>query len=87
MAGLVDQPIGDVYGRPANLLRRADVEQSRSVITHPVIVSPETPVRDVVRRAMQRPETARFDPVICALADGRCLGMIPIERVVAQLAR
>jgi EAL domain-containing protein (putative c-di-GMP-specific phosphodiesterase class I) len=43
-------------------------------------------VSEVASRAMARPLHSRFDPVVCADADGSYAGLIPVERLVHALA-
>jgi hypothetical protein len=77
----------DATKRPLGLVHRNDVERESWKPEPTVHVDPSTPARDAAWRAMQRPENTRFAPLICTLPSGAYFGLIPIERIVAFLAR
>lgn len=52
----------------------------------PLRVEPECLVSEVARRAMTRPADHRFDPVVCCDENGRYVGLVPVERLVEELA-
>ena len=51
----------------------------------PLNAKPHTPLRALAKRAMARGEASRFLPVVCVDDEGRYLGVIRIEQVVAWL--
>jgi EAL domain-containing protein (putative c-di-GMP-specific phosphodiesterase class I) len=48
-------------------------------------VNVDTPLPDAVRRAMTRPRTARYSPLVCTDEAGRFLGILSIDRLVTHL--
>lgn len=77
----------DAGGRPAGLLRRADVEAGE-LRRHPVLsVHPDDDLTHVARRAMNRSEDHRFDPIACRSSAGAYVGLVTLERLVEWLAR
>lgn len=77
----------DATKGPLGLVARADVERGEWKPEPTVHVDPSTLPREAAWRAMQRPESSRFAPLICTLPSGAYFGVIPIERIVAFLAR
>ena len=53
--------------------------------TRPLTARTHTPLRALAKRAMARGEASRFLPVVCVDDDGRYLGVIRIEHIVAWL--
>lgn len=54
---------------------------------HPVLsILPGDDVRTVARAALARPALRRYAPVVCCDAEGRYLGIIRFERLVAAMA-
>jgi EAL domain-containing protein (putative c-di-GMP-specific phosphodiesterase class I) len=83
---LADQParhvaILDRRGRPIALFCR-DGASERS----PMRVEAREPIADVARRALTRPASQRFDPLVCCDAHGRYQGMVKVERLIETLA-
>ena len=71
--------------RPIALLEQ---NGSGAWATGPVLaVDVDTPVSDAVGRAMGRPRDVRFTPLACTDADGRFLGVLRIERLMAHLSQ
>lgn len=50
-------------------------------------VLPDTPVRDCALRALARPESERYDPIVVHDELGAALGIVRFDRLVAHLAR
>jgi EAL domain-containing protein (putative c-di-GMP-specific phosphodiesterase class I) len=76
----------DGQGRPSGLVRRGDHVRGASPVRSLMLISPETPVSVVSRRAMARPSAHRFDPLVCADEGGRYAGLVRMERVIDALA-
>jgi hypothetical protein len=76
----------DEHSRPTGLVRRPDHQRGGAPVRNLLVVSAEMPVTVVSRRAMTRPTTHRFDPIVCADEAGRYAGLVRIERVVDALA-
>lgn len=53
--------------------------------TRPLTARTHTPLRALAKRAMARGEASRFLPVVCVDEDGRYLGVVRIEHIVAWL--
>ena len=53
--------------------------------TRPLTARTHTPLRALAKRAMARGEASRFLPIVCVDEDGRYLGVIRIEQIVAWL--
>lgn len=77
----------DSTKRPMGLVHRDDVERGSWKPMSTVHVDPSTSARDAAWRAMQRAEATRFAPLICTLPNGAYFGLVPIERIVAFLAK
>jgi EAL domain-containing protein (putative c-di-GMP-specific phosphodiesterase class I) len=76
----------DGHGRPSGLVRREDFVRREPPVRQLMLVTREMPLAAVSRRAMARPSTRRFDPLLCCDESGRYAGLIRIERVVDALA-
>jgi EAL domain-containing protein (putative c-di-GMP-specific phosphodiesterase class I) len=72
----------DARSRPLALAAR-DGERRRPATT----VGLDDQVDDVLRRAMVRPPAVRFDPLVCCDPRGRYLGLVRVERLVAESLR
>ena len=78
---------------PQKLTLVLDVEQrpvswtgpGASRTARPLTVKPQTPLGALAKRAMARGEASRFLPVVCVDEEGRYLGVIRIEQVIAWL--
>jgi len=77
----------DATNRPVGLVDAHDLDEDRLVAMPTVHVDASTSVRDAAWRAMQRPERARYAPLICTLPTGAYFGVVPVERIVAFLAQ
>jgi PAS domain S-box-containing protein len=75
----------DAAGRPLALVRRGPHGILRG-LSAVMTVLPQASVRDVVLRALARPETERFDALACHDEVGRLLGIVRLERLIAHLA-
>ena len=53
--------------------------------SRPLTARTHTPLRALAKRAMARAEASRFLPVVCVDDDGRYLGVVRIEQIVAWL--
>ncbi len=53
----------------------------------PLCFDADTPVEAAAQRAMARPPSTRFDPIVVLDDDGTCAALVPIERLVNTLAR
>lgn len=74
----------DARANPTHLaIRHGD----HGVARHPAMrVHRSADRREVLRRAMTRPPSTRFDPLVCWDETGRYTGLIPIDRLVSSLA-
>ena len=75
----------DEHQRPLALIRRGPLGVLRG-LGAVMCVLPQDPIRDVALRAMAREEADRYDPVVCHDEVGRLVGVVRLERLVAQLA-
>ncbi len=79
----------DRVSRPIALAHmEEDGTGNRIVRTTPVTLRAfvTTPLRELALRAVTRPAPYRFDPVVCTTEDGRYLGLVRIDRLLAELA-
>ena len=67
-------------------LRAADSPDHTQVIPISLRASASAEVADVATRAMTRPASTRFDPVVCGNEFGRYLGIVRPERMMVRLA-
>ena len=76
----------DQQGRPSGVVRREDHARREAPVRSLMLVSREMPLAAVSRRAMGRPTSRRFDPLMCCDDAGRYAGLVRMERVVDALA-
>jgi EAL domain-containing protein (putative c-di-GMP-specific phosphodiesterase class I) len=74
----------DDLNRPTGLLEQN--EENGWTAGDVLAVNVETPVRDAVQRAMARPRSTRFSPLVCTDVEGRVLGVLRIERLMGHLS-
>lgn len=82
---------GDPLTLPQKLTLVLDAEQRPvswmgagvSRAARPLTAKSHTPLKALAKRAMARPEDSRFLPVVCVDDDGRYLGVVRIEQVIA----
>lgn len=74
--------------RPVALdARRGHGEAARGCrVPVSLVARPDEHVAEIARRAVARPATARFDPVVVVGETGRPLGMVRVERLLLRLA-
>ena len=84
--GLEIVPVLDRWERPVALHRRADALAGSGPVPEVLRVQSVESVAAVARRAMGRPRTARFDPVLCIDGMGRYRGVVRVERLLESLA-
>ena len=70
----------DEFGRPELLLTDGGPREIMRASAHARLAA-------VAERAMSRPVERRYDPVACCDEQGRLLGVVTVERLVAALAR
>jgi hypothetical protein len=75
----------DENDRPRTLLEPGGAEGWQS--TDAFSVDIETTPADAVQRALSRPRTTRFTPLVCTDHTGRFVGILRIERLMAHLAQ
>ncbi len=51
-----------------------------------MVVAPSGRIPELAQRAMLRPPELRFHPIVCCDVQGRYLGLVRVERLVAALA-
>jgi len=74
----------DGHERPVEL---ADRQSSGLGLTSNALrVNVDTPLAEAGRRAVVRPPYSRFQPIVCTDNAGRYVGVVPIERLVEELA-
>lgn len=74
----------DEHRRPTSLLVK--VEDDRWESAEALTVHVDTPVGQAVGRAMGRPRSARFAPLVCTDSAGGFLGVLHLEDLMAHLA-
>jgi len=74
----------DRRGRPAELAdpRSVGVGMTSSALR----MSVDTPLAEAGRLAVVRPPYSRFQPVVCTDDGGRLVGIVPVERLIQELA-
>ncbi len=73
--------------RPVALVERAAVLRAEPYERPVMWVQPNSPLKAVARRAVQRPPLERFTPLVCCDAAGRYIGLVRVERLVTALTR
>ena len=76
----------DARRRPVAVVARSGFGDADAVHT-PLTVTVGSSVADVALRAMTRAPSERFVPVVCCDEAGRYLGIVRVERLVAELAK
>ncbi len=77
----------DPQRRPLGVLGRSAHARGEPPAGEPLLVAPAaSDIAEVAQRAMLRPPGTRFDPLVCCDVQGRYLGIVRIERLVAALA-
>jgi EAL domain-containing protein (putative c-di-GMP-specific phosphodiesterase class I) len=79
-------PVLDRWDRPVGLHRRADALAGAQPSAEVLRVQAVETVAAVARRAMGRPRTCRFDPLLCCDGRGRYRGLVRVERLLESLA-
>jgi EAL domain-containing protein (putative c-di-GMP-specific phosphodiesterase class I) len=79
-------PVVDERRRPVGILARVAFERGEGPAGEVLVVAPSAHVPEVAARAMLRPPPTRFDPLVCCDAQGRYVGVVPVERLVTALA-
>jgi len=82
---------GDPLALPQKLTLVLDAEQrpvcwmgaGASRAARPLTARSHTPLKALAKRAMARPEASRFLPVVCVDEEGRYLGVVRIEQIIA----
>jgi EAL domain-containing protein (putative c-di-GMP-specific phosphodiesterase class I) len=74
----------DDHQRPLTLLEQGSAAAWDA--SDVLAINVDTPVNDVVRRAMTRPRMTRFTPLVCTDDAGKFLGILRIERLMDHLA-
>ncbi len=79
----------DRHRHPVALLlpvRRADDQPGHRVAPVSLRVPASAGVAEVARRVVARPESCRFDPVVCVDDVGAVAGIVRVERILSRLA-
>ncbi len=76
----------DARRRPVALQESAAFRRGEPPTDDLLIVTPAAKPNELARRAMLRPLSTRFDPIVCCDVRGRYLGIVRIERLVTALA-
>jgi hypothetical protein len=79
-------PVLDRWDRPVGLHRRGEALAGDEPASEVLRVQAVESVAAVARRAMGRPRTSRFDPLLCCDGRGRYRGVVRIERLLEALA-
>jgi EAL domain-containing protein (putative c-di-GMP-specific phosphodiesterase class I) len=83
---LLHVPLVDARRRPIAMLEREATVRGEEPHAEVLVVAPSSRVPEVARRAMLRPPATRFHPVVCCDAQGRYVGIVRVERLVAVLS-
>ncbi|MDO8185922.1 EAL domain-containing protein [Conexibacter sp. JD483] len=86
-AGLQHLPVVDARRRPVGMLGRAAALRGEDPLGDVLVVAPSGRIPELAQRAMLRPPEARFHPIVCCDVQGRYLGLVRVERLVAALAQ
>lgn len=85
--GLQHLPVVDARRRPVGMLERGAALRGEDPIGEVLVVAPSGRIPELAQRAMLRPPEVRFHPVVCCDVQGRYLGLVRLERLVAALAQ
>lgn len=83
---LLHLPLVDARRRPVAILERGVAERGEDPLEEVLVVSRSARIPELARRAMLRPPATRFHPVVCCDVQGRYVGIVRVERLVAALA-
>jgi EAL domain-containing protein (putative c-di-GMP-specific phosphodiesterase class I) len=72
--------------RPRHLVERAALLHAEPFEREVTTVSPATPVGVAAKRAVARPATDRFLPLVCCDAQGRYVGLVRVDGLLDALA-
>ena len=72
-------------GRPAALVERAALLRGEPYERPVTCVSPSTPLPALARKLAERPELDRFQPAVCCDGQGRYVGIVRVDRLLAAL--
>jgi EAL domain-containing protein (putative c-di-GMP-specific phosphodiesterase class I) len=73
--------------RPVALADRSAVLRAEPYERPVMWVLPDSPLKAVARRAVERPPLERFTPLVCCDTAGRYIGLARMERILSALAR
>lgn len=85
--GLLHVPVVDARRRPVGMLDRADGLRGDEPAAEVLVVTAAARVPEVARRAMLRPPATRFHPLVCCDVQGKYVGVVRVERLVAALSQ
>jgi len=85
--GLRHLPLVDARRRPVAMLERGAAARGEEPVGDLLVVAPSGRIPELAERAMLRPPEVRFDPIVCCDVQGRYLGLVRVERLVAALAQ
>ena len=80
-------PVVDAERRPVALIACSRRPGDSDALHPALVVVPASSVAEVALRAMTRPPGERFLRLVCCDEAGRYLGLVRVERLVAELAR
>ncbi|MDW5594971.1 EAL domain-containing protein [Conexibacter stalactiti] len=83
---LLHLPLVDARRRPVGMLERGVALRGEDPVEDVLVVSRAARIPELARRAMLRPPQTRFHPVVCCDVQGRYIGIVRVERLVAALA-
>jgi EAL domain-containing protein (putative c-di-GMP-specific phosphodiesterase class I) len=83
---LLHLPLVDARRRPVAILERGVAQRGEDPVDEVLVVSRSARIPELARRAMLRPPATRFHPVVCCDVQGRYVGIVRVERLVAALA-
>lgn len=83
---LLHLPLVDARRRPVGMLERGVALRGEDPVEDVLVVSRSARIPELARRAMLRPPQTRFHPVVCCDVQGRYIGIVRVERLVAALA-
>jgi EAL domain-containing protein (putative c-di-GMP-specific phosphodiesterase class I) len=74
-------------GEPTGLLLGCPRTGGAHTAPLSLLVHPTADITDTLQRALTRPPTTRFDPVVCTDPDGSVLGLLRVEDLATAAAR
>jgi hypothetical protein len=75
----------DEHGQPARLVERAALLRGEPFEHDVLCIDADDSPASCARRAMARMRSERFRPLACCAADGRFVGLVRLDRVIAAL--